>query len=128
MAPLVIEPVDPVQGLDLDVVDVAPRSLSVDEFGLERADGALGQSVVERITYGPDRRVDTFVYQPLGERDRRVDGEFNRSSQHLEQEVRVGTNRAVDGHADRQAVDALAGQAADPARSGACVLGEDRRG
>jgi putative transposase len=60
--------------------------------------------------------------------DRGVQGEFNRSSQHLEQEVRVGTNRAVDGHADRQAVDALAGHAADPARSGACVLGEDRRG
>lgn len=53
VGPLVVEPVDPVQGLDLDVVDVAPRSLSVDEFGLERADGALGQSVVERITYGP---------------------------------------------------------------------------
>ena len=48
------EPVDPVHGLDLDVVDVAPRALSVDEFGLERADRALGQSVVERITHGPD--------------------------------------------------------------------------
>ena len=46
-------------------------------------------------------------------------GEFNRSSQHLEQEVRVGTNRSVDGDSDGQAVDALAGHAADPARSGA---------
>lgn len=41
----VVEPVDPVQGLDLDVVDVAPGSLAADEFGLERADCALGQGV-----------------------------------------------------------------------------------
>lgn len=56
-----VEPVDPVQRLDLDVVDVAPRALLVDEFGLERADGALGQSVVECVANGPNGGVDTGV-------------------------------------------------------------------
>ncbi len=30
-----VEPIHSVQGLDLDVVDIAPRALAVDGFGLE---------------------------------------------------------------------------------------------
>jgi hypothetical protein len=46
VGPLGVEPVDPVQGLDLDLVDVAPRALAVDQLGLERPDGAPSKRVV----------------------------------------------------------------------------------
>jgi hypothetical protein len=57
VGPLVVEPVDPVEGLDLDVVDVAPRALAADEFVLERPDRGLGQGVVQRITDRPTESV-----------------------------------------------------------------------
>ena len=41
-----VEPVDPVGGFELDVVDVAPGALAADQLVLERADGGLGQRVV----------------------------------------------------------------------------------
>ena len=46
---LVVEPVDPAEGLDLDVVDVAPWSAPVDQLGLVGADRGLGQGVVIRV-------------------------------------------------------------------------------
>lgn len=49
VGPLVVEPVDPVEGLDLDVVDVAPRALTADEFVLERPDG--GPVTISPSTY-----------------------------------------------------------------------------
>ena len=54
-------------------------------------------------------------------------GGFNRSSQHFEEEVRDEQAAGVDGDVDGKAVDEIAGEAADPSRRGACVLGEDRR-
>jgi hypothetical protein len=64
---LVVEPVDPVEGLDLDVVDVAPRALAADEFVFERADGGLGQGVVQRVADRPDGGVDSGLDQTGGE-------------------------------------------------------------
>ena len=60
--------------------------------------------------------------------DRGVQGEFNRSSQHLEMEVLYGTTPWVDGDVDGAAGDAVAGPPAGAARCGAGVLDEDRRG
>ena len=59
---------------ELDVVDVAPGALPADEFVLERPDGGLGQGVVQGIADGPDRGVDAFVEESLGERHRGVLG------------------------------------------------------
>jgi len=55
-------------------------------------------------------------------------GGISRSSQHLNMEVIDGTTARLDGDADSASGDALAGAASDPARCGAGVLGEDRRG
>jgi hypothetical protein len=43
------------EGGDLDVVAVAPRSEVADEFGLVQADGGFGQSVVVGVADRPDR-------------------------------------------------------------------------
>ena len=54
----VVEPVDPFQGGDLDVVGGAPRSLRFDQFGLVEAVDRLGQGVVVAVSGGPDGGVD----------------------------------------------------------------------
>jgi hypothetical protein len=56
-----VEPVDPLQRLDLDVVHVAPGALLANELVLERPDGGLGQSVVVGVADRPDGGVDAFV-------------------------------------------------------------------
>ncbi len=43
--PLVVEPVDPPERGELDVVDAAPRALLTDQLGLVEAVGGLGQGV-----------------------------------------------------------------------------------
>jgi len=45
----VVEPVDPFERRELDVIEVLPRSLLADQFGLEEADHRLGQGVVIRV-------------------------------------------------------------------------------
>ena len=45
----------------------------VDQLGLVQADLRLREGVVVRVADGPDGRVDAFVDEPVGERDRRVD-------------------------------------------------------
>jgi hypothetical protein len=47
--PLVAEPVDPVEGLNLDVVDVAPRALATDQFILERPHARVPQFRVDIV-------------------------------------------------------------------------------
>jgi hypothetical protein len=42
----VVEPVGILQGGDLDLLGGAPRSLGLDQLGLEQADDRLGQGVV----------------------------------------------------------------------------------
>ncbi len=67
-----VEPLHPVRGGHLDLVDIAPGALPVDELVLKRPDRRLGQRVVQRIANRSDRRIDTFVDEPSGERHRRV--------------------------------------------------------
>jgi len=55
---LVVEPVDVVEGLQLDVFDVAPRTFGADQLGLVELDLGLSQSVVIGITDRPDRGID----------------------------------------------------------------------
>lgn len=46
----VVEPVHPVQGRELDVIDAPPRAVRADELGLVQADLGLGQGVVVGLT------------------------------------------------------------------------------
>src|SRR5438552_4224378 len=81
--------------------------------------------VLEALNMALTQRRPTDV---IHHSDQGCQGEFNRSSQHLEMEVLNGTTPRVDGDADRAAGDAVAGPTAGAARCGAGVLDEDRRG
>ena len=45
----VVEPVDVLECLPFDVLDVAPRSLAVDEFSLVETVEALGQRIIVTV-------------------------------------------------------------------------------
>jgi hypothetical protein len=51
----VIEPVDPLQGGVLDLVDAPPGATPADQLGLVQADDRLGQRVVVGVAAGADR-------------------------------------------------------------------------
>ncbi len=54
----VVEPVDVVQVLEFDVVDVAPGSFRADQFGRVEPDLGPGQGIVVGVADRSDRRVD----------------------------------------------------------------------
>ncbi len=88
---LVVVPVDPAGG---GLFDLAPRvpdlAFVEDDLGLEQPDRGFHQRVVQGVADGADRAGDPGLHQGLGERQRRVLGGFNRSSQHRLVGARVG--------------------------------------
>jgi len=54
--PRLVEPVDPAQRGELEVVDASPGSFVADALGLVEPDDGLGQGVIEGVADGPDRR------------------------------------------------------------------------
>src|SRR6266508_1823177 len=67
-----VEPVHPLEGGVLDLVDAPPGAAPADELGLAQADDRLGQSVVVRVPSGADRRHPARFGQALGVADRQV--------------------------------------------------------
>ena len=66
---LVIEPVDPIQGRQFDVLQAPPRA-PVDHFGLLQAVDRLGERVVVGIVNAADRRFDARAGETFGIADR----------------------------------------------------------
>jgi hypothetical protein len=62
----VVEPIDVLECLPFDVFNVAPRSLTMDEFGLVETVEALGQRIIVTVALGPDRRDDLLLTESLG--------------------------------------------------------------
>lgn len=89
-----VEPPHPVQGGELDVVDVVPWPLEAEALGFVEPDERFSESVIVRIADGPDRRDSAGVDEAVRVPDRRVLGGLNRSSQHLD-------GGGVDGKASR---------------------------
>src|SRR6266566_4736084 len=65
----------------------------MDDLGLVETVDRLGESIVITVADAAHRRLDARLHQPLGVLDRDVLGAFNRSSQHLEEEVAMKVNR-----------------------------------
>ena len=65
--PLVVVPVDPLGGGQLDVGEASPRSTPLDQLGFLQTDGRFHERVVEGITDGADGGVDAGVDQVGGE-------------------------------------------------------------
>jgi hypothetical protein len=76
-------------GAQLNLVEVAPGALAVDQLVLEQPDCGLGQRVIERVADRPDGGVDAFVEEAAGQRHRRVLTGFNRSMHHRLVQLRV---------------------------------------
>ena len=68
----VVEPVDPLQGGVLDLIQALPGAAPTDEFGLVQADDRLGQGVVVGVPAGADRGDRTGLGEALGVADRQV--------------------------------------------------------
>lgn len=51
--------IDPAQGRDLDLGDVAPGPFRTDQLSLEQPDRGLGERVVVGVVIRPDRRIDS---------------------------------------------------------------------
>ena len=67
-----VEPVDPLQGGVLDLVDAPPGAAPVDQLGLVQPDDRLGQGVVVAVAAGTDRGDGAGVGEPFGVADGQV--------------------------------------------------------
>jgi hypothetical protein len=63
--PAVIEPVNPLKGCVLDVLEITPRTAMVDDFRLVESDDRFGQGVVVRIPNGAGRGLDADFGQAV---------------------------------------------------------------
>ena len=70
--PSVVEPVDPFQGGQLDLVEPAPRTATTDQLGLVQADQRFGGRVVEGVSDAADAGLGADLGEPLGVADRQV--------------------------------------------------------
>jgi len=62
----VVEPVDPCQGGQLDLLGGAPWAAAADQLGLVQPDDRLGERVVVAVTAGADRGDSALVGEALG--------------------------------------------------------------
>ena len=67
-----IEPVHPSQRCELNSLNVSPRALLSDQFGLVQSIDRLGECIVVGITDAADRRFNTGLIEPVGVADRYV--------------------------------------------------------
>ena len=80
---------------------------TVEELALERGEEALAERIIVAVADGPHRRADPGLATPRPEGERRVLGEFNWSSQHLDDEVlrcRNGDGEGQTGRVDLRCV------------------------
>ena len=62
----VVEPVDPFEGGELEVVEAAPWSFVADEFGLVEPVDRLGERIVATIADAADGRQETGLGEAFG--------------------------------------------------------------
>jgi hypothetical protein len=72
--PPVVEPVDPLQGGVLDLVEALPGAAPADQLGLVQPDDGLGEGVVVGVAAGANRGDRAGLGEPLGVADRQVLG------------------------------------------------------
>jgi hypothetical protein len=70
--PAVVEPVDPFQRCELQVVEAAPWTVTTYQFRLVQSHNRLGHGVVVRISLAADRSYRPCLSQPFGVTDREV--------------------------------------------------------
>ena len=66
----VVPPVDPFEASELDVVDPAPWTLTVDQLGLKQPDYRLRECIVERVAAAADALDAAGLGEAFGVADR----------------------------------------------------------
>src|SRR5262249_44172549 len=69
---VVVEPIDPIEGGVLDIVELTPGTTVVNDLGLEQSDDRLGEGVVVRVADAADRRLDAGLLQALSVTNREI--------------------------------------------------------
>ncbi len=90
----VVEPVEVVQGRDLDLLRRLPRTVGIDQLGLVETDDGLGEGVVVGVADGADRRRDTNSCEAFGECDGGVWRWLGQQSRLSKRLGRLGVNGA----------------------------------
>ena len=72
--PAIVEPIHPLEGCELDGLEVTPRSASMDDLSLVEAIDRLGEGVVVRVADAADRRFDPRFGETLRVLDRKILG------------------------------------------------------
>ena len=67
-----IEPPDPLECGELDVLEGAPRPTPPNDLGLEESDDGLGERIVVRVVLAAHGRFDSGHSQPLRVADREI--------------------------------------------------------
>src|SRR5690606_30902148 len=70
--PVMVEPPDPFEGRELDILMAAPRSAAPNHLRLEEADHRLGQCVVIGVAATADGRLDAGLSKPLRVANREI--------------------------------------------------------
>ena len=70
--PAIVEPVHPLEGCELDGLEVAPRSASMDDFSFVETVDRFGEGVVVKVADAADGRLDSGFGEPLGVFDRNI--------------------------------------------------------
>ena len=70
--PTMVEPVDPLERGELDVVEAPPRPRQADHLRLVEPVDRLGQGVVVGVPLAADRGLDPHLGEPLRVADRQV--------------------------------------------------------
>lgn len=94
---VLVEPGDPLEHRELNVLGGSPGTARPDHFRLDQADDRFGQCVVIRIATAANRDLDGSFGQPFGVADRKVLGASIRM---VNQPVEVGptiVNRLFQG-------------------------------
>src|SRR3954463_423125 len=86
-----VEPVDPFEGGELDRFEAAPGAAPMDHLSFVEAVDGFGEGIVVAVADAADRRLDARRGKPLGIFDRKILGGIKWSSQHLDEEVAMGT-------------------------------------
>ena len=72
--PAIVKPFHPVEGRELDGLEVAPRASSMDDLSLVEAVDRFGEGVVVRVADAADGRLDPGFGEPIGVIDRNLLG------------------------------------------------------
>src|SRR5690606_18708091 len=68
----VVEPIDPFQCSELDVLNVAPGTATMNDLGLVQSVDRLSQGAIVGVASAADRRLDAAFSEPLAITNRQV--------------------------------------------------------